>query len=247
MAHTQRRRCLFRGACCKPRCDLAAHKRRLAPLSSVIDRILVINLNSRRDRKLQISKELKRHVSGTFKVKRIAGEVGKTQDFEILVWQGKLTHMGYESVLRKRVVSGHYLTAGAIGCLLSHKKAWERTVISGGTSLVLEDDVLLLSQFGIRANSHERTAGRFWTALSRGQSANSRRDLELTNILRSFISKDWKLLGHVCVRDKRECGIRLAPRDLPSQRSSGLLCTASGSHVQPGSIPSQGKLGGHGQ
>lgn len=63
------------------RINLAAYERNLL---LYIDRILVINLNSRRGLKLQISKELQRHVLGTFKVERVEGRLVKRRRWAFL-------------------------------------------------------------------------------------------------------------------------------------------------------------------
>lgn len=83
-------------------------------------------------------------------IRRIIGVYGKKANLFDLYEQSKLGSKGYRSLVSPRVVGGHYMTAGGLGCLLSHVKVWQRSVQIGRPVVVFEDDVNLNSDFDAR-------------------------------------------------------------------------------------------------
>lgn len=109
---------------------------------------LVINLARRQDRwqrmyrHLRTSRELINYA-----IERLEAVDGQQSlDFAQMVVNGTLRQRAFESVMsQRRRIWGQELTAGAVGCLFSHAKAWERALNLNESVLVLEDDVELLS------------------------------------------------------------------------------------------------------
>ena len=61
--------------------------------------------------------------------------------------KGKITSHAYRSLISPRKVGGHYMTAGGLGCLLSHLHIWKLAVERNVTLMVVEDDIMLHSDF----------------------------------------------------------------------------------------------------
>jgi GR25 family glycosyltransferase involved in LPS biosynthesis len=130
----------------------SAPQARAAP---IISHTLVINLARRTDRWRRISRHLDVATSlhratllrGTIERVDAIDGLYSMSDFAQMANDARLRQRAYESVRssRQRRVWGHELTPGAVGCLLSHAKAWARTVALNESLLVLEDDVELLS------------------------------------------------------------------------------------------------------
>ena len=110
---------------------------------------LVINLKRRADRLRKIRKVLRE--SGLRVWERVEAVDGRTLD-----WQGVAEHMstgalsnaqwaeltGVPTICRRTGSFSPHLTLSAVGCALSHRKAWEQLVASKHDwALILEDDV----------------------------------------------------------------------------------------------------------
>lgn len=109
---------------------------------------LVINLARRNDRWQRIYKHL--HANSRlqpYTIERLEAIDGRQSlDLAHMVVNGSLRQRAFESVMStRRRIWGQELTLGAVGCLLSHAKAWERALHMNASILVLEDDVELSS------------------------------------------------------------------------------------------------------
>jgi GR25 family glycosyltransferase involved in LPS biosynthesis len=119
---------------------------------------LVVNLARRHDRWRRIAQHLQRHhpeFLTEYQLERLDAVDGHAHAFvhaglARMVVDGDLSQRAFESVMaalspRQRPVWGQELTAGAVGCLLSHAKAWERAKQLNASVFVLEDDVEILA------------------------------------------------------------------------------------------------------
>lgn len=106
------------------------------------ERAAVINLARRPDRWSLISRELQAHAP-SLNVQRIDAVDGhRALNLAQMVVNGQLRQRAFESAMNtNRRVWGQEVTRGAIGCLLSHAKAWELAAQLNKSILVLEDDV----------------------------------------------------------------------------------------------------------
>ena len=93
------------------------------------DKIYVINLKRRKDRKERLIKE-NPELDFTF----IEAVDGKELDKDKLIQEGKLNKIFYDPT--------GMVTMGIFACALSHKKAWDQALADGvETALFLEDDI----------------------------------------------------------------------------------------------------------
>jgi len=99
------------------------------------DKVYVINLKRRSDRKAALLKEYP-HIDFTF----IEAIDGKSIDVPKEISKGNIHSVFYDP--------NGILTTGVIGCALSHKKAWDQALADGvENALFLEDDILLKDIF----------------------------------------------------------------------------------------------------
>jgi glycosyl transferase family 25 len=96
--------------------------------------ILVISLERSLDRRAQAEREMKKISLPWNFLNAVDGSVLKEAPIE------------YNSRKVKRLL-GYELTQSEIGCFLSHKAAWKACVANNITTLVLEDDFVLFSDF----------------------------------------------------------------------------------------------------
>jgi len=109
---------------------------------------LVISLKRREDRWRRISARLRANPALLqYDFERLEAVDGHSAlNFAQMVVDGRLRQRAFESMMSKRRrVWGQEMTPGALGCLLSHAQAWNRSAQLNETTLVLEDDVELLS------------------------------------------------------------------------------------------------------
>lgn len=78
---------------------------------------------------------------------RIEGVVGRDINLHEQMLAGKLGKKGYNDIISNTRVNGEFLTAGALGCLESHVRAWHMAAEMNVVTLVMEDDVTLLPDF----------------------------------------------------------------------------------------------------
>lgn len=116
-------------------------------LNRVFDAVFVINLDRAPDRLKKIDAELRRH---GVRYRRIQAVDGK--------------QLSPEEIKENTTLScGLFCTKGAIGCALSHRKAWETTVREGLQQvLVLEDDAHFGEDFDRRFAVAWRHVPRDW-------------------------------------------------------------------------------------
>ena len=105
-------------------------------------KILYINLDRRNDRKEHIEKELNK-INWTGSVERISAVDGRKLDKSNL---NKLLDNNainqFMDTSDRQFAPGSYMSKGAAGCALSHRKCWE-TIYNGNDErvLILEDDI----------------------------------------------------------------------------------------------------------
>ncbi|CAF2890482.1 unnamed protein product [Rotaria sp. Silwood2] len=79
-----------------------------------------------------------------FGVESLVGIDGKKIDLISYLHENKISKFIYNQLVSQdHVINGNYLTMGALGCLESHVRAWQRVVELNMPMLVLEDDVHL--------------------------------------------------------------------------------------------------------
>lgn len=77
------------------------------------------------------------------------GVNGHALPLDEMVESGMLTSGAYASaVAPASAIGGEYMTAGAVGCALSHMQMWERAVAENRPVVAMEDDVTLAPNFG---------------------------------------------------------------------------------------------------
>lgn len=82
-----------------------------------------------------------------FTIKRSVGTFGKNVNLAEFYEKGYIGDKGYRSIISPRVVGGHYMTVGGLGCLLSHLDVWKACVELNKPIVVFEDDVALVPGF----------------------------------------------------------------------------------------------------
>jgi len=119
-------------------------------------KILYINLDRRDDRNNHVLNELNK-IKWTGKTERISGVDGKTLDLDSV--KNLLTTTAYQQADNKKKINfshGMYMTRGAVGCALSHRKAWIN-ILNGDDDyvLILEDDIVFNDNFNDKIKSIE--------------------------------------------------------------------------------------------
>jgi len=77
-----------------------------------------------------------------FGVESISAVDGQKIDLYTFLRENKLSKNIYNDLVEQdHLVNGHHLTLGALGCLESHVRAWERVIEVNRPMLILEDDV----------------------------------------------------------------------------------------------------------
>ena len=80
-------------------------------------------------------------------VEAIPGVDGQEIDLYKFLQENKITKSGYNALItQNRLIGGHYLTQGALGCLEAHVRAWERVVELNRPMIIFEDDAQLKSE-----------------------------------------------------------------------------------------------------
>ena len=72
---------------------------------------------------------------------------GESIDFANMVKNNQLSWVSYRSIISWRSVNGVRMTAGGLGCSLSHYRIWKIAVERQISILVLEDDIQVLPEF----------------------------------------------------------------------------------------------------
>eukprot|EP00937_MAST-01D_sp_MAST-1D-sp2_P000793 g793.t1 len=112
--------------------------------------LFVVNLRRRPDRR----KKMERVIDSSTHLKRLeptwVGVDGSTVDLAREWMDGKLFASAYGNIIRRRFAVGTDVTAGSLGCSLSHLFIWQSCAASHGKiklCIVFEDDVELVDNF----------------------------------------------------------------------------------------------------
>jgi GR25 family glycosyltransferase involved in LPS biosynthesis len=118
-------------------------------------KILYINLDRRPDRKKHIEKQLSK-INWTGKVERISAVDGRDLDLSTLTSLFTQKALNEASTTEKvNFKHGFYMTRGAIGCSLSHRKAWLNILNNDDEKvLILEDDIYFNDNFINQLNNY---------------------------------------------------------------------------------------------
>ena len=118
-------------------------------------KILYINLDRRPDRKKHVEKQLSK-INWTGKVERISAVDGRELDLSTLTSLFTQKALNEASTTEKvDFKHGQYMTRGAIGCSLSHRKAWLNILNNDDEKvLILEDDIEFDDNFTNKLNEY---------------------------------------------------------------------------------------------
>jgi GR25 family glycosyltransferase involved in LPS biosynthesis len=118
-------------------------------------KILYINLDRRPDRKEHIEKELKK-INWSGKIERISAVDGRklVQDDLINLLDNSAIEQFMDTTDRQ-FAPGSYMSKGAAGCALSHRKCWENILYGNDERvLILEDDIRFDENFNEKLKEH---------------------------------------------------------------------------------------------
>jgi GR25 family glycosyltransferase involved in LPS biosynthesis len=118
-------------------------------------KILYINLDRRNDRKEYMEKELKK-INWSGSVERISAVDGKTllrDDLYNLLDENAISE--FMDTSDRQFDPGSYMSKGAAGCALSHRKCWEN-ILKGDDEkvLILEDDIQFDEKFNEKLKNY---------------------------------------------------------------------------------------------
>ncbi len=120
------------------------------------DAVIVINLRERVERWKSLAQQLRAAGFDVDRdVTRYDAVVGKNVDADVLARRNLITDLGHRRLRRpiEQRIWGMDLTAGGLGCALSHVHLWSQIAVRGlERVLVLEDDSLLQPDFVARFN-----------------------------------------------------------------------------------------------
>jgi GR25 family glycosyltransferase involved in LPS biosynthesis len=118
-------------------------------------KILYINLDRRNDRKEHIEKQLKK-INWSGSVERISAFDGRKlvkNDLINLLDNDAINE--FTDTTDKQFPPGSYMTKGAAGCALSHRKCWENILNNDDKKvLILEDDIYFDDNFNDKLKSY---------------------------------------------------------------------------------------------
>jgi len=116
-------------------------------------KILYINLDRRNDRKIHMENELNK-INWTGSVERISAVDGKKlqkNDLNNLLNENAINQ--FMDTTQRKFAPGSYMTKGAAGCALSHRKCWENILNNENEKvLILEDDIQFDNNFNEKLN-----------------------------------------------------------------------------------------------
>ncbi len=136
-------------------------------INQTFDKVFVINLDRRKDRREHFQKELSRLNISYKRISAVDGESSETPD-----------------------IVG--LTPGEVGCILSHKKVLEKIIEEKiQLPLILEDDIIFEDQFNSRFQSHFSQLPKDWSMYY--PAANTTQDKNLTSVTKN-IDRTYKAL-----------------------------------------------------
>jgi GR25 family glycosyltransferase involved in LPS biosynthesis len=109
----------------------------------MINKAYYINLDHRKDRNEHFLKNVKINI----KLERFSAIYGKELNIENFS-KDIITEKGKKDILDENKQVYVYLTIGALGCALSHKEIWEKTIRGDYEKImILEDDVTIVESF----------------------------------------------------------------------------------------------------
>jgi len=157
----------------------------------MFDKILYINLKHRTDRNENVIEELNK-LNLQEKAVRIDAVNGRELNINKLP-DNLITKKGKEDALNENQKVYTYLTPGAIGCAISHKKTYEYIVNNRlKSALILEDDITIDEDFNNKLNGLLRNIPKDFDILFLGYHSTSDKYLKRVN---TFYSKPTKLYG----------------------------------------------------
>jgi GR25 family glycosyltransferase involved in LPS biosynthesis len=111
-------------------------------------KILYINLDRRNDRKEHIETQLKK-INWNGKVERVSAFDGrKLSDKDLINLLDKEAINEFIDTNDRTFAPGSYMSKGAAGCALSHRKCWENILYNDDKKvLILEDDIFFDDNF----------------------------------------------------------------------------------------------------
>jgi GR25 family glycosyltransferase involved in LPS biosynthesis len=122
-------------------------------------KILYINLERRPDRDIHIKEQLKK-INWNGPVERIEAVDGKNTDMTTIKYL--LSDNAYNSAIDttpRKFRPGNYMTKGAVGCALSHRKAWLNVLNNNDDKvLILEDDIYFDNNFTEKISEYLESA-----------------------------------------------------------------------------------------
>lgn len=157
----------------------------------MFDKILYINLEHRTDRKDNVIKELDK-INHLDKAVRIDAVNGRQLNLKTLS-RDLITEQGINDALNDKQKVYTYLTPGAIGCALSHKKAYEYIINNDlNSALIVEDDITIDKDFNKKLSIIYTKIPKDFDILFIGYHNTSDKYLQR---IHSFYSKPKKLYG----------------------------------------------------
>jgi GR25 family glycosyltransferase involved in LPS biosynthesis len=110
--------------------------------------VFYVNLDRRLDRQQAVTNEFSRsHLLKNIGVHRVSAYDGRVAPLHELVLNGYLSPAAYNSAMSSHAVLGEKMTTGALGCLMSHYRVWQKVVAANVPAIVFEDDVQLVPSF----------------------------------------------------------------------------------------------------
>lgn len=162
----------------------------------MFDKILYINLAHRQDRRDNVIEQLKK-INLLDKAVRIDGVYGKNLNLKNMS-RNLVTNKGIEDALNDNQKVYTYLTPGAIGCALSHKKAYEYIINNKiSSALILEDDITFDKDFNRKLSQIYLKVPKDFDVLFIGYHNTSDKYLDRVHSVYSKPKKLYGLFGYI--------------------------------------------------
>ena len=190
----------------------------LPKVNYVLDRIFYINLDRRLERDQNVKSELTKHnlLNIPNMVDRISAVDGSQLDLDT-VPNTIITSDGIINAKSKTGRVGISLTPGAIGCALSHRKAWTkiRDDPSIQTALILEDDIQLEKDFVPILKYYLETVKNKYDVLFLGYHPATIKYMQINKMNESELffqtSKVYGLFGYVVTKNGAKKLLKIFP------------------------------------
>lgn len=116
--------------------------------SSEVEQVVVVNLPYRGSNwNGMLHALIESRLLQSMPITRMLAVVGKDADLLDLHDRSMLGDKAYRSLISPRLVGGHYMTRGGLGCLMSHIEVWREAVHLNKPTIVFEDDIMLVKGF----------------------------------------------------------------------------------------------------